>query len=103
MRSQPPLNSFDPKAVGAIALGVAAGLVVADRLGRTGRGIASVAFLGMGIAATAPFLAKYATRQWNAPTHRFGSRKTLERIRQHGVTELSEFSLDDNSRALHAY
>ena len=71
--------TIDPKAVGSIALGVAAGLVVADRMGRTSREVAALGLLSVGLVATVPFLTKYVKRQLNAPSHRFGSQKNAER------------------------
>lgn len=79
----------DPKAVGSVALGVAAGLVAADRMGRTSREVAAFALLSVGLVATVPFLTKYVKRQLNAPSHRFGAQKTLKGIRRSGVTDFS--------------
>lgn len=84
-RSTP--KSIDTQTMGSVALGVAAGLVMADRLNRTTRELASVTLLTVGLVATVPFLAKYLNRQINAPTHAFGSRRTLENIRRAGVTD----------------
>ncbi len=93
MNSEKPENSVDPQTVGAVALGVAAGMVVADRLTRSTREVASVALLGVGLVATLPFLTDYVAKKLNAPTHRFGSKKTLDGIRRSGVTD---FSLEDS-------
>lgn len=86
-------KTFDTQTMGSMALGVAAGLVVADRLSRTTREIASVTLLTVGLVATVPFLAKYVNRQIHAPTHAFGSRRTLENIRRAGVTD---FTLEED-------
>lgn len=85
--SSPP--SIDRQTIGSLALGVAAGLVVADRLGRTSRELASATLLTVGLVATIPFLAKYVNRQLNAPTHSYGSRRTLNSIRRAGVTDFT--------------
>lgn len=83
---------INSQALGSLAVGVAAGMVVADRIGRPAREIASLTLLSVGLVATVPFLKSYVSRQINAPTHRFGSRKTLSGIRQSGV---SDFAAED--------
>ena len=85
-----PSKAVDSQALGSLALGVAAGLVVADRLRRPTREVASLALLGVGLVATVPFLTKYVSRQITAPPRRFGSRKTLAGIRHSGVSDFSE-------------
>lgn len=82
-------KSINSQALGSLAVGVAAGMVVADRIGRPAREIASLTLLSVGLVATVPFLKNYVSRQINAPTHRFGSRKTLSGIRQSGVSDFS--------------
>ena len=94
MSSLKRLESPEARALGSLAVGVAAGLVVADRLGRPARETVSITLLGLGLVVTVPFLTKYVTRQINA--YRFRSRKTLQGIRQSGV---SEFSLDPSGES----
>ena len=97
LEKQEPINA---QALGSLAVGVAAGMVVADRLGRPAREIAAVALLGAGLVATVPFLKNYVSRQINAPTHRFGSRKTLQGIRNAGVSDFSVEESGDGNREL---
>ncbi len=91
MSSLDKQESVDVRSLGSLAVGMAAGMVVADRLSRPAREIASLTLLSVGLVATVPFLTKYVTRQINAPTNRFGSQKTLQGIRRSGV---SDFSMD---------
>ncbi len=100
MSSLEKQESIDVRTVGSLAVGVAAGMVVADRIGRPAREVAAITLLGVGLVATVPFLTKYVARQINAPTHRFGSRKTLQGIRQTGVTDFAMDEPIDSSREL---
>ena len=88
------------RTLGSLAIGVAAGMVVADRVSRPAREVAAATLLGVGLVATVPFLTKYVTRQINAPTHRFGSRKTLQGIRHAGVPDYAMEEPSDASREL---
>ncbi len=94
MSSLEKRETIDVRTLGSLAVGVAAGMVVADRISRPTREVAAVTLLSVGLVATVPFLTKYVTRQINAPTHRFGSKKTLQGIRHSGV---SDFSMEDQS------
>lgn len=96
MSSLEKRESIDMRTVGSLAVGVAAGMVVADRVSRPARELAALTLLGAGLVATVPFLTKYVSRQINAPTHRFGSRKTLQGIRQGGV---SDFAMEEGSES----
>ena len=93
-------GNLNTQALGSLAVGVAAGMVVADRLGRPARGIASLTLLSVGLVATVPFLKSYVSRQINGPTNRFGSRKTLSGIRQSGVSDFSTEATGENAREL---
>lgn len=84
-------ETVDVRTLGSLAVGLAAGMVLADRISRPTREVAALTLLSAGLVATVPFLTKYVTRQINAPSHRFGSRKTLQGIRR---SEVSEFSME---------
>ena len=89
LQEQP--ETIDVRTLGSLAVGMAAGMVLADRISRPTREVAAFTLLGAGLVATVPFLTHYVARQINAPTHRFGSRKTLQGIRR---SEVSDFSLE---------
>ncbi len=67
--------------VGPAALGMAVGLLVADRMSRGGRDIASMICLAVGLTAAAPFLARQIHRQINAPGTDRGSRRIQAALR----------------------
>ncbi|HUF61085.1 MAG TPA: hypothetical protein VMN36_03340 [Verrucomicrobiales bacterium] len=67
--------------VGPAALGVAVGLLLADRMTRGGREIASMVCLTVGLTAAAPFLARQIHRQINAPGTNRGSRRIQAALR----------------------
>ena len=100
MSSLETQETVNVRVLGSLAVGVAAGMVVADRLGRPAREIASLTLLSVGLVATVPFLTKYVARQINAPTHRFGSRKTLQGIRHSGVSDFSMEGPAESGREL---
>ena len=82
--------SIDKEYLGSIALGMATGLVLGDRMSRGGREVTSFILLGAGLVATVPFLTKYVQSRINSPSTDRGSQRRLESIRSAGSYEYSE-------------
>ena len=67
--------------LGPAALGMAAGLLVGERLSRGGREAVSILCLTVGLAAAAPFMMRQIHRQLHAPGTDRGSRRIQAALR----------------------
>ncbi len=68
-------------AVAPAATGAAVGILLAETLGREGRRNTALGLLGIAALATIPYLSNYVVQLVNGPNSRWGSRRTLARIR----------------------
>lgn len=99
---QEPINSSaNPVAtnvavsVGPAAVGVAAGLLIADALDSRARRITALSLLGVGFVSAVPYLTSLALQKVNGPRSRRGSAKTIESIRDGlGVFEEEDYLVD---------
>jgi len=64
-----------------VAIGLGAGLLVADRVGQNARRGAAIALIGLGVAALVPVIAGIATTISRRPSSRRTMKKRLESIR----------------------
>jgi hypothetical protein len=69
-------------ALSQAAVGVAVGLLVADKMGRDARQRTAIALLGAGMATLIPFVAGVFERVNNRPGSTRGMRRRLDRIRR---------------------
>ena len=99
---QDPINSSaNPVAtnvavsVGPAAVGVAAGLLLADALDSRARRITALSLLGVGFVSAVPYLTSLVLQRVNGPKSRRGSNKTIASIRDGGgVYEEEDYQFD---------
>lgn len=99
---QEPINSSaNPVAtnvavsVGPAAVGVAAGLLIADAIDSRTRRIVAMSLLGVGFVSAIPLLTSLILQKVNGPRSRRGSRRTIESIRDgDGVFEEEDYMVD---------
>ena len=99
---QDPINSSaNPVAtnvavsVGPAAVGVAAGLLIADAIDSRARRITAVSLLGVGLVSAVPFLTSLLLQKVNGPKSKRGTARTIESIRDGGgVYDEDEYLVD---------
>lgn len=99
---QEPINSStNPVAanvavsVGPAAVGVAAGLLIADAIDSRARRIVALSLLGVGFVSAIPLLTSLVLQKVNGPRSRRGSARTIESIRDgDGVFEEEDYRVD---------
>ena len=75
-------------------LGAAAGVVLSDLMDRDSRRPVALTLAALGLAALAPSLVETVADLVNGPNSRWGSRRTLQQIRDAGMSsdEFEEFA-----------
>ena len=81
--------------VGPAAVGVAAGLLIADAIDSRARKITAMSLLGVGLVSAVPFLTSLVLQKVNGPKSRRGSARTIDSIRGgDGVFEEEDYVID---------
>jgi len=81
-------------------LGAAAGVLVADLIDSRSRKPVALTLVALGACAMAPMLVEAAVDLVNGPNSRYGSRRTLRRIRDAGASsdEFSDLHPDEEAQ-----
>lgn len=81
-------------------LGAAAGVLVADLIHRDSRRPVAFTLAALGLCALAPMVVGTAVDLVNGPNSRYGSRRTLRRIRDAGASadEFGELDVEDEEQ-----
>jgi hypothetical protein len=90
MRRMPSPNSSTLKTVAAVALGCAAGFLLADRLTRKGRQFVALSLAVGGAVTAGPAIVHAIDRLLNHPQSTRGSDRRLARIRDAALPEAAD-------------